>query len=149
MIENLTDLLDQAQINELHNRYLAALDARDAEVYAGCFAPDGELGVFGKLYRGSEQIKNVLAEMENFLEVARVELGTGMPPPVMRHVTTNHAITVSGDHARHRANWMTIMSGHDNQVTVPTVGHYEDELVKCHGVWLFARRVIVQDIPVH
>lgn len=144
----LEDLLDRAQINALHDHYLAALDNRDADAYTACFTLDGELTVLGRLHRGHEQIRMVLADMDAVLEEVRTAQGDDMPLPVMRHITTNHAITLSGAHACHRANWMTIMSGPDKQVTIPTIGHYKDELVKRDGIWLFSRRVVVQDIPV-
>lgn len=144
---DLEALVAKAQIEALHDRYLAALDARDAEAYAACFTEAGELVVLGHVSSGHCAIKRVLLVMDEVLEAARQERGPGAPIPIMRHMTTNHAITLSGARARHRASWITVMNGPDDRVTIPTMGHYEDELVRQAGTWLFARRAVNQDIP--
>ena len=57
-------------------------------------------------------------------------------------------VDVNGDRARGLAYWTHMTSGPDGRGTVDFWGHYEDELVKVDGEWLYARRRIYnQAIP--
>ncbi len=134
---------DRAEIENLSARYLFALDAGDLDTYANTFTEDGVLEWAGPTEHGRAEIKKGLA---NF--------GTGrkpLPPGAterLRQVRTilTHRIDVTGNTAKAVATWVGFSN--DNAEKKPEVfefGHYEDELVKVNGHWLFKKRHIFNE----
>ena len=65
---------------------------------------------------------------------------------LLRHFVTNIAISVEGDRASTRAAWFEAYNdGPDGSPRMGTFGHYEDELARIDGRWLFRRRRIVNE----
>jgi hypothetical protein len=136
---------DRAFIEDLQARYLFAFDFGDAEGYAGTFAPDGILDFGWGEIKGREAIGKFIADGRKRTEEARAKTPAGQRPSVGRHIISNIVIKVDGKKAHALAYWSHMTSGADGRGTVDFFGHYEDELVKENGEWLFARRRIYNE----
>jgi SnoaL-like domain len=131
---------DRAEIEDLMARYLFALDFFDADAYAETFAKDGVLDWAMGTVEGREAIRAEAAGMKE--SMARV-FGQDT---LLRHFVTNIAITVEGDRASTRAAWFEAYNnGPNGSPAMGSFGHYEDELARIEGRWLFKRRKIVNE----
>ena len=132
---------DRAEIENLSNRYMVAVDAGDIETVMATWAEDGVLEwVFG-VEHGKAAIRKALsgfggARYEAIPEGATSRLRT-------HHQIINHVIDVDGDTAKTIAYWFAITNRTPQRdVQLLYFGHYEDELVRVNGKWLFkVRRV--------
>jgi hypothetical protein len=136
---------DRAHIEDLQARYLFAMDFGDADSYAATFAPDGILDFGQGEIKGREAISKFIVDGRKRTEEARANTPEGERPSVGRHIINNMVITVDGDKAHSDAYWTHMTSGKDGRGTVDFFGHYEDDLVKVDGQWLFARRRIYNE----
>jgi len=136
---------DRAFIEDLQARYLFAFDFGDAEGYAGTFAPDGILDFGQGEVKGRAAIAKFIADGRKRTEDARAKTPAGQRPSVGRHIISNIVIKIDGNKAHGLAYWTHMTSGADGRGTVDFFGHYEDELVKVNGEWLFARRRIYNE----
>ena len=131
---------DRAEIEDLMARYLFALDFFDADAYADTFAEDGILDWAGGRAHGRDVIREEARGMK-----AAMGQAFGIDTKV-RHFVTNIAISVDGDRASTRAAWFeTYDNGPDGAPKMGTFGHYEDELVRTDGRWLFSSRKIFNE----
>jgi len=137
---------DRAMIENISNRYMIAMDAGDIDTVMDTWAEDGELvWVFGDEH-GKEAIRKA---MSGFVggAAARANVKEGdTHRPRTRHQIINHVIDVDGDTAHTIAYWFAFTNDtpqHDVQLLY--FGHYEDELVKRDGKWLFRKRVIYNE----
>jgi ketosteroid isomerase-like protein len=131
---------DRAAIEDLMARYLFALDFFDADAYAETFTEDGVLDWAMGEVAGREAIRAEAAGMK--ASMAKV-FGDDT---LLRHFVTNIAISVNGDRASTRAAWFEAYNnGPDGSSRMGTFGHYEDELARIDGRWLFKRRRIVNE----
>jgi hypothetical protein len=119
---------ERAAIENLQARYLFALDFKDHDLYVTTFTPDGVLDVGNGAAVGREAIKAAVANM-----------------PGGRHHITNLVLRIDGDRATARAAWMHTGKNAEGRMTIGGFGHYEDDLVKVNGEWLFARRRIYNE----
>jgi ketosteroid isomerase-like protein len=131
---------DRAEIEDLMARYLFALDFFDADAYAETFAEDGVLDWAMGTVEGREAIRAEAAGMKaSMASVFGAET-------TIRHFVTNIAISVEGERASTRAAWFEAYNnGPDGAPKMGTFGHYEDELARIDGRWLFKRRRIVNE----
>ena len=136
---------DRALIEDLQARYMFAFDYGDPQGYAGTFTPDGVLDYGGGEIKGRDAIAKFIADGRKRTEEARAKTPPGEQPTVGRHIINNMAIKVDGDKARGVAYWTHMTSGSTGRGTVDFFGHYEDEMVKANGEWLFARRRIYNE----
>lgn len=136
---------DRALIEDLQARYLFAFDFGDAENYAGTFTADGILDYGGGEVKGRKAIAEFIATGRKRTEESRAKTPAGQRPSVGRHIISNIVIQVDGDKARSLAYWSHMTSGADGRGGVDFFGHYEDDLVKVNGEWLFARRRIYNE----
>ena len=136
---------DRALIEDLQARYLFAFDFGDAEGYSGTFAPDGILDFGWGEIKGREAIGKFIVDGRKRTEEAREKTPPGERPSIGRHIISNIVIRIDGDKARGVAYWTHMTSGADGRGTVDFFGHYEDEMVKVNGEWLFARRRIYNE----
>jgi hypothetical protein len=137
---------DRAQIEELQARYMFGLDFRDPEAYAATFTEDGVLDYGAGKIQGREAIAAMVADMRAGDEEARASDESGLRPAAGRHNITNIVIEIDGDHATGTAYWFHM--GNDNPeraAQLNSFGHYEDELVKVDGEWLFSLRKIYNE----
>jgi hypothetical protein len=136
---------DRALIEDLQARYLFAFDFGDAEGYAGTFAPDGILNFGWGEIKGREAIGKFIIDGRKRTEEARAKTPKGERPSIGRHVINNTVVKIQGDKARSVSYWSHMTSGKDGRGGVDFFGHYEDELVKVNGEWLFSKRYIFNE----
>lgn len=136
---------ERALIEDLQARYLFAFDFGDPEGYAATFAPDGILDFGQGEVKGREAIAKFIVDGRKRTEEARAKTPAGERPSVGRHVINNIVVTIDGDKARGVSYWTHMTSGANGRGTVDFFGHYEDEMVKVKGQWLFARRRIYNE----
>jgi hypothetical protein len=136
---------DRAAIKNLQARYMFALDWQDPAAYAATFAEDGVLVSAVAEARGRTAIRAEVVKMRDNDRAATAK--EGLRPFSRRHVITNLVLQISPDHATGRAYW----AGYNNDDPqrspyVESYGHYEDELVKVDGQWLFKKRTIFNEL---
>ncbi|HWK41914.1 MAG TPA: nuclear transport factor 2 family protein [Croceibacterium sp.] len=136
---------DRAEIEDLMARYLFAFDWQDPEAYAGTFTEDGVLDFAGGVKVGREALK---AEMVAFGERERAKAAASFPPRRhrVRHFVDNLVLEIDGDTARSTSYWYEF--NNDARAGRPylgTYGHYEDELKRVDGRWLFSKRKIYNE----
>lgn len=135
---------DRAAIANLSNRYMIAVDAGDIDTVMAAWADEGVLEwVFG-IERGKEAIRKA---MSGFGGGRKVDVPPGATSrPRTRHMIINHVIDVDGDTARTVAYWFNLTNDTpQNDVQLMYFGHYEDELVRRGGRWLFTRRRVFNE----
>lgn len=134
---------DRAAIENLQARYLFALDFGDPAAYASTFTEDGILDWGAGEIEGRDAIADVVRRD------GPPEENTGdadLRPAAGRHNITNIVLEIDGDTAVGRAYWFHM--GNDNPeraAQLNSFGHYEDELRKVDGEWLFSKRVIYNE----
>ncbi len=136
---------DRAEIEDLEGRYLFALDWQEPELYASTFTPDGVLVWAGGTVTGRQAI---VTEMTKAREVdARAAAGVApLRPARRRHFISNLVLRIDGDRATSRAYWFEFNNDiRDRRPYLGAYGHYEDELRRVDGRWLFTRRRIFNE----
>ncbi|MEY4761672.1 MAG: hypothetical protein RLZZ200_1528 [Pseudomonadota bacterium] len=135
---------DRAEIQNLSNRYMVAVDAGDIETVMSTWAEDGRLiWVYGD-EQGQAAIRKAMSGFGGGRKVDIPEGATSRPRT--RHQIINHVIDVNGNTARTVAYWFALTNNtpqHDVQLLY--FGHYEDELVKVNGKWLFKQRHVYNE----
>lgn len=132
----------RAAIENLQARYLFALDFGDPEAYASTFTEDGVLDWGAGEIKGREAIADVVSSEGP----PEAEGDSDLRPAAGRHNITNIVVRIDGDTAVGRAYWFHM--GNDNPeraAQLNSFGHYEDEMRKVDGEWLFSRRVIYNE----
>ena len=136
---------DRAQIEDLQARYLFALDFFDMDTYVSTFTEDGVLDIIAYQANGRDEIRQRLEEARGVFDPASESEG-GPYPPTGRHNITNIVIKVDGDRAVSRSYWFHYGNNNpERRAQIDSYGHYEDELVKVEGQWLFSKRVIYNE----
>ena len=135
---------DRALIEDLQARYLFAMDFRDPEAYAATFTEDGVLD-FGGQVKGRKAIHGMITGMRD--SAATQKPGEGAPKG--RHSITSMVIKVDGDKATAVAYWFLMVNDNpERKTSLNSFGHYEDELVKVDGQWLFSlRKIYNEEVP--
>jgi hypothetical protein len=134
---------DRAAIENLQARYLFAMDFHDPDLYVTTFTEDGILDVGSGEIRGRKAIRDVIARMPNpTAPPADSELWQA----VGRHNISNIVLKIEGNKAAGRAYWFHYSNDTERRSAVfDGFGHYEDELVKVNGQWLFTKRRIYNE----
>jgi ketosteroid isomerase-like protein len=135
---------DRAEIENLSNRYMIAVDAGDIETVMATWADDGVLEWVGGVENGKAAIRKA---MSNFggARPASVPAGATSRPRTHHHIL-NHVIDVHGDTATTVAYWFNITNATPQKdVQLMYFGHYEDELVRRNGHWLFKHRKVFNE----
>ena len=136
---------DRAEIEDLQGRYLFALDWQDPALYASTFTEDGVLIWAGGTVTGRQAI---VEEMREARAVdARATAGTApLRPARRRHFVSNLVLRIEGDRATSRAFWFEFNNDmRDRRPYLGAYGHYEDQLRRVDGRWLFTRRQIFNE----
>ena len=131
---------DRSEIEDLQARYLFALDFHDPDLYVSTFTEDGILDVGSGAIKGREAIRQTIARMP------QPAATPGLHPAVGRHNISNIVLKVEGNKATGRSYWFHYSNDNPKRAGVfDGFGHYEDELVKVKGRWLFAKRRIYNE----
>ena len=127
-----TAVEDKEAIREVLAEYCFRLDdGRFAEM-AALFTEDGTWDTaFGKATG-----RAAIAELASSLRTRAQQ-----PRPRAVHLVTNVAITLNGEHARVRSNWM-VMQNDSQGPRIGSGGAYHDEMVRSEGSWRFRYRKI-------
>jgi uncharacterized protein (TIGR02246 family) len=137
---------DRALIEDLQARYLFALDFQDPQAYANTFTEDGVLDYGAGPIKGRKAIADMVAGMKERTKQQR-EKDASLRPSAGRHSITNIVIAVNGDKATSVAYWSHMGNANpERKSVVNSFGHYEDELVKVNGQWLFSKRKIYNEV---
>jgi len=136
---------DRSMIEDLQARYLFAFDWGDADGYANTFAEDGILNFGQGEFKGRQAIRSFMAPPDGGEAPRGPSLPEGERPRVGRHIISNIVVKVDGDRATGRAYWTHMTTGPTGYGTVDFFGHYEDEMVKVNGEWLFSKRHIYNE----
>ncbi|MEJ0034773.1 MAG: nuclear transport factor 2 family protein [Gammaproteobacteria bacterium] len=138
---------DRAEIENLSNKYMVAVDAGDIDTVMSTWAEDGVLiSVFGA-DRGKAAIRKSMSDFGGARRQQIPENATSRPRT--RHQIINHVIDVNGNTATTIAYWFALTNNTPQKdVQLLYFGHYEDELVKVNGKWLFkSRKVYNESMP--
>jgi len=122
-------------IRELMARYCHALDACQFGEVASLFVQDGEWTTTYGSARGSHQIEALLTSVVP-------KPGEG---PQRKHYITNIVITLDGDRASARSDYLVVRESEGGLMPVMG-GTYMDTFVKREGSWHFARKQLVHNI---
>jgi ketosteroid isomerase-like protein len=135
---------DRAEIENLSNRYMIAVDAGDIETVMATWADDGVLDWVGGVERGKAAIRKAMSNFGGARHVDIPESATSRPRT--HHHILNHVIDVSGNTAKTIAYWFALTNNTPQKdVQLLYFGHYEDELVKVNGHWLFKKRKVYNE----
>jgi hypothetical protein len=134
---------DRALIEDLQARYMFYLDFRDIDKYLQTFTADGVLDIGDGEIRGHEAIRKILGGMP--AEAAAKE-APKLRPATGRHNISNIVIKIEGNKAYGRAYWFHYGNNNPQRTaTFDSYGHYEDEMIKVNGQWLFTKRRIYNE----
>ena len=134
---------DRSAIEDLQARYLFAMDFHDPDRYILTFTEDGILDVGSGEIKGRKAIRDVIAKMPNESANPSPE---GLWPAVGRHNISNITLKIDGNKAVGRAYWYHYANNNPKRsAAFDGFGHYEDELVKVNGQWLFSKRRIYNE----
>ncbi len=132
---------DRSAIEDLQARYLFAMDFGDPDLYITLFTEDGILDIGNGEIRGRKAIRDVIAKMPNTRTTEN-----GLRPASGRHNISNIVLKVNGNKATGRAYWFHYSNNNpERRGGFSGYGHYEDDLVKVNGQWLFAKRRIYNE----
>jgi uncharacterized protein (TIGR02246 family) len=135
---------DRAEIENLSNRYMIAVDAGDIETVMSTWAPDGVLDWVGGVEHGKDAIRKAMSGFAGGRHVDIPEAATSRPRT--HHQIVNHVIDVDGNTAKTIAYWFALTNNTPQKdVQLLYFGHYEDELVKRNGHWLFKQRKVFNE----
>jgi hypothetical protein len=136
---------DRAEIEDLQARYMFALDWQDADVYSATFTEDGILDWAGGIARGRDAIRADVRGMKE--QFAKHEAADApLRPARLRHIITNIVVRVDGNQGTGRAYWFELNDDvRDRRPYLGAYGHYQDELRKVNGHWLFSKRKIYNE----
>src|SRR5262249_37374160 len=135
---------DRAEIENLSNRYMVAVDAGDIEAVMSTWAEDGVLVWVNGTERGKAAIRKA---MSNFGGARKVDIPEGATSRQRtHHQIINHVIDVKGDTATTIAYWFAMTNNTPQKdVQLLYFGHYEDELARVNGKWLFKSRKVFNE----
>ncbi len=135
---------DRAEIENLSNRYMVAVDVGDMSTVMGTWADDGVLEWAGGVEKGAAAIRKAMTGFSGARNASVPKDAKSWPRS--RHFILNHIIDVTGDTAKSVAYWFEMTnSTPQKNVQLVYFGHYEDELVRRDGRWLFKVRKVYNE----
>ncbi len=136
---------DRAEIENLSARYMIAVDAGDIDTVMSAWAEDGVLEWVRGVERGKAAIRKAMSGFAGAAAVRNLPEGATTRQRTHHHIL-NHVIDVNGNTARTIAYWFAITNNTPQKdVQLLYFGHYEDELVKQNGHWLFKKRKVFNE----
>jgi len=135
---------DRAEIENISNKYMVAVDAGDIETVMSTWAEGGVLDWVGGVENGRDAIRKAMSGFAGGRAVEIPENATSRPRT--RHQIINHVIDVTGDTAKSTAYWFAFTNNTPQKdVQLLYFGHYEDQLVRVNGKWLFKFRKVYNE----
>jgi ketosteroid isomerase-like protein len=135
---------DRAEIENLSNKYMVAVDAGDIETVMSTWADDGVLEWVYGVEHGKVAIRKAMSGFGGGRAVNIPEGATSRPRT--RHQIINHVIDVAGDTAKTTAYWFALTNNTPQKdVQLLYFGHYEDDLARVNGKWLFKKRKVFNE----
>jgi ketosteroid isomerase-like protein len=135
---------DRAEIENLSNKYMVAVDAGDIETVMSTWAEDGVLDWVNGVEHGKAAIRKAMSGFGGARAVTIPEGATSRPRT--HHQIINHVIDVTGDTAKTTAYWFAMTNNTPQKdVQLLYFGHYEDDLVRVNGKWLFKKRKVYNE----
>jgi hypothetical protein len=135
---------DRAEIENISNKYMVAVDAGDIETVMSTWADDGVLDWVRGVEHGKAAIRKAMSGFGGSVPVNIPEGATSRPRT--RHQIINHVIDVTGNTAKSTAYWFALTNNTPQKdVQLLYFGHYEDEMVKVNGKWLFKKRKVYNE----
>jgi SnoaL-like domain len=117
----------QAGIRELHARYSDATFRKDYDAFAGCFAPDAEWRISGRVFRGPGEVREAIATiMDKFIRVL---------------ITFRTPILNVGDGLASGRTWVDERCAWKNGDTNVAIGLYYEHFALAGDRWLFSWRM--------
>lgn len=135
---------DRAEIENVSNKYMVAVDAGDIETVMSTWADDGVLEWVGGVENGKAAIRKAMSNFggSRYEPVAK----DATSRPRTRHQIINHVIDVKGDTATSTAYWFAMTNRTpQGDVQLLYMGHYADVLVKKNGKWVFKTRKVYNE----
>jgi len=132
-------LEDREEIRQLLQEYRRTLDARDMRAYSALFAAEGSWSGKSGSATGPDGIHDML--------VAVLPDNPAAPGATLWHWIGDPTIVVDGDRATASSLWMHVRRGEDDRPLLPTLGAYDDELIREEGRWRFLRRSVSPLVP--
>jgi hypothetical protein len=137
---------DRAEIMDLQARYLFALDFFDMGTYVSTFTEDGVLDIIAYQAKGRAEIRKKLEEARPVFDQSAGKAPQGPYRATGRHNITNIVLKIEGNKAVGRAYWFHYGNNNpERRASIDGYGHYEDEMVKVNGKWLFSKRIIYNE----
>jgi hypothetical protein len=132
-------LEDREEIRNLLQEYRRTLDARDLRAFSALFAAQGTWS--GK--------SGAATRPDGIFAMLSAQLPDNPPAPAatLWHWIGDPTIVVDGDRATAASLWMHVRRGDDDHPRLPTLGGYDDELIREDGRWRFLRRSVSPLIP--
>ena len=126
---------DRFAINDLFVRYTCAIDAGDVDTLVNCFTEDGSLQspAVGE-YAGRPAIRAFAERFAKFRDNGSQ----------LRHVISNLVASTDGDRG-FATCYLTVFLTRNGKSSLMAPGHYECDLRKVDGGWLFQKRVVKHD----
>ncbi len=117
----------QAGIRDLHARYTDAVWRKDYDAFAGCFTPEGEWRISGRVFRGRQEIRDAIAIiLDKFIRVL---------------ISFRNPILSVGDGVASGRTYIDERCAWANGNTNISVGLYYEHFVKNGERWLFDWRL--------
>lgn len=136
---------DRAEIENLSNKYMVAVDAGDIETVMSTWADDGVLEWVGGTENGKAAIRKAMSNFGGALATQNLPEGAKTRQRT-RHQIINHVIDVNGNTAKTTAYWFAMTNRTpQGDVQLLYMGHYEDLLQKVNGKWLFKKRSVYNE----
>jgi hypothetical protein len=136
---------DRAEIANLSNRYMVAVDSGDIETVMSAWAEDGVLDWVRGVEHGAAAIRKAMSGFGGAAAAKNIPDGATSRPRTRHHIL-NHVIEVNGNTAKSTAYWFALTNNTPQKdVQLLYMGHYEDELVKQNGKWLFKKRKVFNE----
>ena len=136
---------DRAEIENLSARYMVAVDAGDIETVMSAWADDGVLDWVGGVETGKAAIRKAMSAFGGAAILGTIPADATTRQRT-RHQIINHVIDVNGDTAKTFAYWFAFTNNTPQKdVQLMYFGHYEDELVRRNGKWLFKKRKVFNE----
>ena len=121
----MSEIEDELAIRRLTASYCHVVDEQRLDDLVALFTADATVTIMGQTYVGESGVRE-------------------WNPGAMagKHILANLVVTLEGDQASGRADWLFFLPGDGGQVSLVAAGAYRDRYIRTPNGWRFARRDI-------